>query len=62
VQFLISEAGIVSNVKVRAVHPMIETHTWEIIAALPHFIPDEHYDKATQAVYSLPIIFDAYQL
>lgn len=62
VKFVISEEGIVSNVKVRAVHPMIEAHTREIIAALPHFIPGEDNDKATQVVYSLPIIFDADQL
>ncbi len=57
IQFVIDELGKVTDVKVRAPHPLLKKQVEKIIAELPGFIPGKQDRTVIKTRYVLPIFF-----
>ncbi len=58
VQFKITKNGMISDVKARAPHPLLEAEAIRVVNLLPKVTPGMHEDKAVGVLYSLPILFN----
>lgn len=56
-QFVIDTLGKVSDVKVKAPHPILKKEVKELIRKLPEFIPAKQKGKPVKTKYTLPIAF-----
>ena len=58
VKFLIDEEGKVTDIQVRAPHPVLKNQIINIIEQLPDFIPGKHNGEVVKTSYLFPIRFD----
>lgn len=57
VQFKINEKGLVSDIKARAKHYLLEKEAIRVMKQLPQFKPAQQLGRNVAIVYALPIIF-----
>ncbi|NAS32105.1 hypothetical protein GTQ40_14050 [Flavobacteriaceae bacterium R38] len=57
VQFTIDKEGVVTNIKVRAPHPVLEKEARRVMKLIPDMQPGKQKDKNVPVVFSKPIIF-----
>jgi len=56
--FTINEEGLVTKVKARAAHEVLEEEAERVIKSLPQFIPGRQKGKTVTVPYALPIVFE----
>lgn len=58
VSFVINTRGEVSNIKVRAPHPILENEAKRLVKLIPKMLPGMQNNNQVEVMFNLPIVFD----